>query len=46
MSQVEFRMRGIACHPKKPVAITYKGYSVGEGQLDFLVGDILIVELK
>jgi GxxExxY protein len=44
--EVEFRMRGIACHPKKPVAITYKGYSVGEGQLDFLVGDILIVELK
>ena len=44
--EVEFRMRGIACHPKKPVGITYKGYSVGEGQLDFLVGDILIVELK
>ena len=39
-------MRGIACYPKKPVAIIYKGYSVGEGQLDFLVGDILIVELK
>jgi len=44
--EVEFRMRGIACHPKKPVAITYKAYPVGEGQLDFLVGDILIVELK
>ena len=44
--EVEFRMRGIACHSKKPVAITYKGYPVGEGQLDFLVGDILIVELK
>ncbi len=29
--EVEFRMRGIACHPKKPVAITYKTYSVGEG---------------
>ncbi len=44
--EIEFRIRGIPCHPKKPVAITYKGYSVGEGQLDFLVGDILIVELK
>jgi len=39
-------MRGIACHPKKPVAITYKGHQVGEGQLDFMVGDILIVKLK
>ncbi|MGB3263464.1 MAG: GxxExxY protein [Microcoleus sp.] len=44
--EVEFGMRGIACHPKKPVAITYKSHQVGEGQLDFLVGDILIVELK
>jgi len=39
-------MRGIPCQPKKPVAITYKGHQVGEGQLDFMVGDILIVELK
>ena len=44
--EVEFRMRGIPCQPKKPVAITYKGHQVGEGQLDFMVGDILIVELK
>lgn len=44
--EVEFRRRWIACQPKKPVGITYKGYRVGEGQLDFLVGDILIVELK
>ena len=26
--------------------MTYKGYQVGEGKLDFLVGDVLIVELK
>jgi GxxExxY protein len=44
--EIEFRIRGIPCQPKKPVAITYKGYPVGKGQLDFLVGDILIVELK
>jgi GxxExxY protein len=44
--EVEFGMRGIPCHPKKPVAITYKGHQVGEGQLDFMLGDILIVELK
>ncbi|MBE9120748.1 GxxExxY protein [Tychonema sp. LEGE 07199] len=44
--EVEFGIRGILCEPKKPVAITYKSHQVGEGQLDFLVGDILIVELK
>ena len=44
--EIEFRIRGIPCQPKKSVAITYKGHPVGEGQLDFLVGDILIVELK
>src|SRR4028119_577423 len=44
--EVEFRMRGIPCQPKKPVAITYKGHQVGEGQLDFMVGDILIVEVQ
>lgn len=26
--------------------MTYKGHQVGEGKLDFLVNDILIVELK
>ncbi|MCU0542495.1 MAG: GxxExxY protein [Oscillatoriaceae cyanobacterium Prado104] len=44
--QAEFQTRAIPCHPKKPVAITYKGHPVGEGELDFMVGDILIVELK
>lgn len=42
----ELRMRGIPFHPKKPVPVTYKGYQVGRGQLDFLVNDVLIVELK
>jgi GxxExxY protein len=27
-------------------AVTYKGRPIGEGQLDFLVGDVLIIELK
>ncbi len=44
--EIEFGIRGIPCHPKKPVAITYKGHQVCQGQLDFMVGDILIVELK
>jgi GxxExxY protein len=44
--EVEFRMRGIPYQPQYPVDVNYKGYSVGEGRLDFLVGDVLIVELK
>jgi GxxExxY protein len=28
------------------MSVTYKGYQVGEGRLDFLVGNILVVELK
>jgi len=44
--EIEFRMREIPYQPQKAVAVTYKGYQVGEGKLDFLVGDVLIVELK
>lgn len=44
--KVEFEMRGIPHKSKYPVAVTYKGHPIGEGQLDFLVGDVLIIELK
>ncbi|GAX40689.1 hypothetical protein NIES4075_16550 [Tolypothrix sp. NIES-4075] len=44
--KVEFEMRGIPHKFKHPVAVTYKGHPIGEGQLDFLVGDVLIIELK
>jgi GxxExxY protein len=44
--EVEFRLRGIPHKSKHRVAVNYKGYQVGEGELDFLVGDVLIVELK
>ncbi len=44
--EVELRLRGIPCLPQKPVPVKYKGYTVGENVLDFLVGDILVVELK
>jgi len=44
--KVEFEMRGIPHKSKHPVAVTYKGHPIGEGQLDFLVGDVLIIELK
>lgn len=42
----EFRLRGIPYKSKYLVAVNYKGYPVGEGELDFLVGDSIIVELK
>ncbi|MBD2294555.1 GxxExxY protein [Anabaena sphaerica FACHB-251] len=42
----EFRLRGIPHKSKHLVAIRYKGHPVGEGELDFLVGDSIIVELK
>ncbi|NMG05745.1 GxxExxY protein [Brasilonema sp. UFV-L1] len=44
--EVEFRMRGIPYMSQHPVSVNYKGHSVGEGKLDFLVDDVLIVELK
>ena len=44
--KLEFQMRGIPHKSKHPVAVNYKGHQVGEGELDFLVGDILVVELK
>lgn len=44
--EVEFRMRGIPYMSQHPVTVNYKGYPVGEGILDFLIGNVLIVELK
>ncbi len=43
---LEFQMRAIPHKSKHSVAVNYKGCQVGEGELDFLVGDTLIVELK
>jgi GxxExxY protein len=43
---VEFDLRGIPFSRQHQVALTYKGHAVGEGFLDFLVGDELVVELK
>jgi len=43
---IEFKLQGIPSEPQKPVAVTYKGHPVGEGKLDFLVGQELVVELK
>lgn len=42
----EFLMRRIPHKSEHPVKVIYKGRPVGEGKLDFLVADSLIVELK
>ncbi len=44
--RLEFQMREIPHSYKHRVAINYKGHPVGEGELDFLVGNVLVVELK
>ncbi len=43
---VEFTLRGLAYARQKSIAVYYKDHPVGEGRLDFLVEESLIVELK
>ena len=43
---IELDLQGIPYKRQSAVAINYKGRQVGEGRLDLLVGDKLIVELK
>jgi GxxExxY protein len=43
---VELEVRSIAFQQQCPVHVTYKQRPVGEGRLDFLVNNVLIVELK
>ncbi len=43
---IELRLRAIQCQAQVPVSVMYKGYAVGEGRLDVLVDQRLIVELK
>src|SRR5512134_2947555 len=43
---VELRLRGIPFMRQVTVPVDYKGHPVGEGRLDLLVGDLLVVELK
>jgi GxxExxY protein len=43
---IELALRGIKCERQVPIAVTYKGHEVGEGRLDLLVEDCLVVELK
>lgn len=43
---VEFRLQEIPFERQYPVSVIYKGHPCGEGKLDFLVGGVLVVELK
>jgi GxxExxY protein len=43
---LEFRLRGLPFERQKEVAVEYKEKPVGEGRLDFLVAERLVVELK
>lgn len=42
----EMDLRGIPYQRQKPVGVEYKGKLVGEGRLDFIVDNRLILELK
>lgn len=43
---VELQRQGIAFVQQSPMAVNYKGVKVGEGRLDLLVENRLVVELK
>jgi GxxExxY protein len=43
---IELGGRGIRFERQAPVRVTYKGFAVGEGRIDMLVGGELVVELK
>ncbi len=43
---VEFDLRGMVFQNQLVFPLEYKGHQVGEGRLDFLVDDCLVVELK
>jgi GxxExxY protein len=43
---VELELRGIPFQRQVPIAIKYKGFDIGDGRIDLLVEDCLVVELK
>jgi GxxExxY protein len=43
---VEFALNGIAFVRQKPVPLFFKDHQIGEHRLDFLVEDLIVVELK
>ena len=43
---LELVLRGVPFGRQVAFSVRYKGHPVGRGRIDFLVGDILVVELK
>ena len=43
---VEFVQQNIVFERQKEISLSYKEHRVGQGRLDFLVGDQIVVELK
>ncbi len=43
---IELELRSIPFVRQAPVGVNYKGYIVGEGRIDVLVADMLVIELK
>jgi len=43
---VEFALRQIPFERQRPIVLEFKGHTVGDSRLDYLVGGELIVELK
>jgi GxxExxY protein len=43
---IELEARALSFERQKPVPLRYKGREIGEGRLDLLVANCLIVELK
>lgn len=43
---IELKLRGISYSQQHAVSVKYKGHSIGEGRIDILVEDRLVVELK
>jgi GxxExxY protein len=44
--EAEMKSRGIRYERQKPFEVFYKGHCIGEGRIDFLVEDEVVVELK
>jgi GxxExxY protein len=44
--EVEFAARGISFRPQCSFDVTYKGVVVGQGKMDFLVEEKVILEIK
>lgn len=43
---VELELRGIPFKRQQTVVLNYKGHEIGEGRIDLVVADELVVELK